>query len=451
MPGSDPALERDALVALTLAEGDEWIAMREVYEPKLFRLPQHRAAAEAIGELRNGSGKPVEPRSVAALLERAGNVAAARTFQNVIRRGRAIGDGVAVMRLLAAEAQRYRAGILDAVAIFAPLPPVRWLCQGLDLAPGAPALFAGYGYSGKTVAAQEFALAVATGTPAWGRFPVRQGRVLHVDYEQGSYLTRLRYQRLARARGAGLRELGGRLEVEPLPPWYLDAGDAYEQLVRRCEGLDLVIVDSFRAACPHTDENSSDARVPLDVLGRVSEATGAVAVALHHARKPTKDDRGGAKTSIRGSGALFDACGTVLVFASEKGKAATVSQEKARITGRPAADFGLWIEDVEVDGDPVGGLRVSAIDADADGSPKKSDEEKFAAMKTKLLEILRREGAIVGSLDSIQARVKARRVDVRAALNELVLAGLVQRSGSYHQPRFTAVGSELPLGTDPAR
>jgi len=436
MPSSDAALERDALVAIALADGEEWTAMREVYEPRFFRLPHHRAAAEAMGELRNGTGKPIDPRSVAGVLERAGNVAAARTFQAVIRRGRPVGDGLAVLRLLATESQRHRAGILDATAIFAPLPPVRWLCQALDLAPGAPALFAGYGYSGKTVAAQEFALAVATGTPAWGRFPVRQGRVLHIDYEQGSYLTRLRYQRLARARGVDPASLAGRLEVEPLPAWYLDGGDAYEQLVRRCEGVDLVIVDSFRAACPRTDENSSDARVPLDVLGRISEATGAAPLALHHARKPTKDAQGGARMSVRGSGALYDACGTVLVFAGEKGKAVTVSHEKARITGRPCADFGLWIEDVEVDRDPVGGLRVAAVDAGGGATPDEAASATFTRVKGRVVE-LAGFGPIHGGAAYVRSKIGGRRDDVYEALRELVRTGALLKGGSYREPVFS--------------
>ena len=180
--------------------------------------------------------------------------------------------------------------VLSVSEIFAPLPPVSWVCQALDMAPGAPVLVAGYGYSGKTVTVQDFALATASGSLAWGRFPVREGRVLHLDYEQGSYLTRLRYQRLADARGLDPRSIEGRLVVRPFPPWYLDA-ETDDFLAGLVDGFDLVIVDSFRAACPGTEENSSDARVPLDRLTRLSERTGALSIVLHHARKPSQDPR----------------------------------------------------------------------------------------------------------------------------------------------------------------
>src|SRR5687768_17999122 len=42
---------------------------------------------------------------------------------------------------------------------------------------------------------------IATGTRVFGMHPVRQGRVMHLDYEQGRRLTRTRYQRLAAALG----------------------------------------------------------------------------------------------------------------------------------------------------------------------------------------------------------------------------------------------------------
>lgn len=103
MPGNAVALERDALVALALADPDEWVAMRELYEPGIFG-PQLRAAAEAIVALRH-EGSEVNPRSVSSVLERAGNLAAARAFQGVIAQARVIGDGVAVLRLLADQAK----------------------------------------------------------------------------------------------------------------------------------------------------------------------------------------------------------------------------------------------------------------------------------------------------------------------------------------------------------
>lgn len=330
--------------------------------------------------------------------------------------------------------------LLSVSDIFAPLPPINWLLEALDVAPGAPLLVAGYGFSGKTVSLQDLALAVATGTRAWGTFPVRAGRVLHVDYEQGSYLTRMRYQRLARARGLDPADLDGRLAVAPMPGWYLD-GDPADHLERLCDGFDLAIVDSFRAACPRTDENSSDARVPLDRLNRISEKTGVTFAVIHHARKPSRDSAGGARMSVRGSGALYDACGSVVIFAGEKGDPITVSHEKARITGRTHEDFRLQVEDVELDGDPTAGLRVAYLDAPATPA-KQTASDRFGEVKERVLALIRDEGPIVGGVKVVRARLGARNDDVSAAVTELETAGAIRVDRTnYHKPVMTSVGN----------
>ncbi|MBK8943133.1 MAG: AAA family ATPase [Polyangiaceae bacterium] len=186
--------------------------------------------------------------------------------------------------------------LADVDALFAPLPPVPWLVQSLDMCPGAPTLFAGYGFSGKTIAAQSLALSVAAGGPVWGSVSLaRRGRVIHVDYEQGLRLTAERYQRLARARDITADELRGRLAVAALPAMHLSAAGAIDAYSRACEGAALLIVDSLRACAPDLDENSSEVRRLLDALLAVSERTGVVPLVIHHARKPRDDDGGGSQ------------------------------------------------------------------------------------------------------------------------------------------------------------
>lgn len=448
-----------------------------------FYLPAHQRVFGACAELA-AAGKPVDPVLVNHRLDSLGLLGAAVPKElvfglargvgvtgNVVHYARVVEGHAATRRLLQAAGRLVEHGgepdvargqvlsdlrgalelvdtgapgasktrLLSVADIFAPLPPVPWLCQALDMAPGAPLLVAGYGFSGKTVSAQDLALAVATGSPAWGRFPVRAGRVLHVDYEQGAHLTRSRYQRLAAARGVDPRSLEGRLVLAPMPGWYLD-GDAGDELARLAEGFDLVVVDSFRAACPHTDENSSDARVPLDHLTRISEDTGATWVVIHHARKPSQNATGGARMSVRGSGALFDACGSVLVFAAEKGEPVAVEHEKARISGRPHPAFQLWIEDVEVDGNPTGGLRVSAMSSPPPA--QQSGSERLLAMEERVLAFVAGQGGTAGGLNIITKHLGARKVDVKDAVAELVRTGRLHRGGTYHEPSFSLTGTD---------
>lgn len=326
---------------------------------------------------------------------------------------------------------------LSGADIFEPLPPVPWLCQPLDLAPGAPFLVSGFGFCGKTLTLQDLALAVATGTLAWGRFPVRQGRVLHLDYEQGAYLTRSRYQRLAAARGIDPREIEGRLVVAPMPSWYLD-GDTADVLGRLADDYDLVLIDSFRAACPTTDENSSEARVHLDRLTRISDATGTTFGVIHHSRKPSQNATGGARMSIRGSGALYDACGSVFVFAAEKGEPITVEHEKARISGRPHDTFQLVIEDVEGPGGPRDGLRVSALNSTP--PDRLSAPQRLQALQDRILAAIEANGS-TGGVNVLSRQLEARRADVGAAVEELLRTRRIENAGTKQSPSFRLAGT----------
>lgn len=249
---------------------------------------------------------------------------------------------------------------LRAPEIFAPLPPLSWTVPLVALAPGRVSMVAGYGYSGKTISVQSLALSVAAGLPVWGHMECKPGSVLHFDFEQGHWLTCRRYQRLAHAMGIEAPEELP-LEVLVLPELRL-VPEAESTWARYCDGQTLIIIDSYRVAASHVDENSSQAREPLDMCSRLSHTTGATILVLHHARKTSKDAAGGVLQSIRGSSGLFDALGSCLVFVGEKGDPPVVHHEKNGITGKTCEPFALKIEDIPSEDDPEAGVLVSMID-----------------------------------------------------------------------------------------
>ena len=202
-------------------------------------------------------------------------------------------------------------------------------------------MFAGYGYSKKTLAAQSIEVSCAAGCSVFGVYRAETCRVLHLDYEQGRRLTFERYQRLARAAGVDGRSLGDRLRVAVFPSLYLDSLGAEDVFARVFEGYGLVVIDSLRASAPSADENSSDVRRLIDILNRASDKTGATPILLHHARKPNDQTKGGARMSIRGSSAIFDAVQSMFVFEGEKGQPTVVHHEKERLTGVELPDFDL--------------------------------------------------------------------------------------------------------------
>lgn len=335
--------------------------------------------------------------------------------------------------------------VLSAADIFAPLPPINHVIAALDLCAGAPALWAGYGYSKKTLTAQSAALDIAAGTgKVWDCFAAPQGRVLHIDFEQGNRLTRERYQRLAVPRMVGPADLSDRLALVVMPDLYLDRPQTEEALARLVDGFSLVIVDSLRAAAPSVEENSSDARQPLDMLTRISERTGAAFVVIHHARKPNQSQAGGAKYSIRGSGALFDAAGSVLVFEGEKNQPVRVTHEKARSSGILTDDFQVDVADVPDGANPRAGLLVTA---QAASSRAEADEQQARARLETKLEKLRAEirelfkaSPEQGGADEIAARLRRSVTDVRGLIKVMVADGELETLGSTRNRRHRWVG-----------
>jgi hypothetical protein len=317
--------------------------------------------------------------------------------------------------------------------IFAALPPIHWLCAGLRLAGGhGVACFAGYGYSGKTVAAQSIALSVAAGQDVFGAFRSRTGRVLHLDYEQGARVTRERYQRLARAMGVWLPDIADRLRLAVFPSVYLDSPDAPDVFARALEGFDLVIVDALRGAAPTVDENSSDVRRVLDLLSRQSERVGALPLALVHARKPPagakRDDApaADARFAIRGSSAIFDACSNVFVLGGAKGEPVRVDHEKDRLFGTLLEDFGIRIEDVEgvneSNGlkDPRWGLRVVHLNREQFDARSATGDSPLLKNMERIEAWLRGQGgSFAGNKGALCGAIGMQRTGFFAALSRL--------------------------------
>lgn len=176
--------------------------------------------------------------------------------------------------------------------------PPNWLVPRLGLAPGRYAGLGGYASAGKTWFAQGLVLAVAQGTPFCG-LDVRQGRALHIDHEQGSDMTRERYQLLGF--DGGTEDLA----YVSFPAWRLSGENGKQLLARLARGRALIVIDSLRASVGG-DENSSELRQWLDGVSEISEKTQCTILVLHHAKKGSDGDD---IYKARGTGAIMDAAG----------------------------------------------------------------------------------------------------------------------------------------------
>ncbi len=324
---------------------------------------------------------------------------------------------------------------LTTADIFAPLPPTPWAVEGLQLAPGRPGAFVGFGSSMKSLSAQSAALSMATGQAVWGEFAVpRPLNVRHIDMEQGKFATRKRYQRLAIGQGLDWDAIDGRLQLACHPRFSLADKNAEEVLAKVSADADVVLLDSLRALLPGVDENSSEVRVYIDRLTRVSEAEGVVFILIHHSPKPSKE-RTDKRAFMRGSGGIYDGCGSVFLISGSGQDDRTVDHIKppAEAEGGEVETFGLRVEDVEDDGNPRAGVRVRYLPAEAleaVAKAKESPTDAFNKMKSEALAFVRDSGS-ARSRNAIAARLTGNRTKLLQAIRELLEDGeLVEAGGA---------------------
>lgn len=186
------------------------------------------------------------------------------------------------------------------VAHVAPRPAGQaWLVEQL-FGLGAVGFAAGAPKLGKTWVCCELALAVATGTPALGRFAVpRAGNVLFYGAEDDQPSLRARFEGIARARG---------LRLEDAPLFLLDVAalrldDAKDVVRLRATVAQqkpvLVVLDPF-VRISRADENSaSEVSAVLGELRAIQREFGTAILVAHHMRKSASGHRG---YQLRGSG-----------------------------------------------------------------------------------------------------------------------------------------------------
>jgi hypothetical protein len=189
------------------------------------------------------------------------------------------------------------------------------------------------------------------------------------------------------------------------------------------------------------DENSKEIGVALLMLARVSEATGATIIVLHHNRKPQKDQIGGAKMAISGSSSIPGGSESIFVMSADKGGPIVVEHERTPL-GKKLATFGLRIEDVGEGNDPRSGLRVVHMEGE---QLSREDEASKAARVQR--DVARAVDAILTTLRKGGGGFKGSRKDLRAvsgvgevpfshALASLLTSGDVLKRGTYHEPEW---------------
>jgi len=319
---------------------------------------------------------------------------------------------------------------LETDAVFgAPWHDVPLMCPGLDLGPGRPCGLIGAPGAGKNDTAQAIGLAVATGLPALGLFPVRRGRVLHLTWDMGARGTALRYRKLAAGMGLTRADLAGQLTLCAHPAITLVGAERaiVGAFAARFEGYELVIVDNARAATPGVPENESEFGEYVNRLGRAAERTGSTVLYLHHAGK---GERSGIDAA-RGSSAIVGASGAVWTISGRGAEPRKLTHERAH-----EMSDGLR--------PPVWLTRAAAPHTDIDLGPHVpwrlvgSLEEPASPGEDATSAVLAAVRAAPGSSASeIAASARKRKADVLAVLAGLTARGIVSARSDGKAQKFS--------------
>lgn len=270
---------------------------------------------------------------------------------------------------------------MDAVDLLrVEFPPCQWLVTGL-ITKGGTTVAAGEPKAGiKTWMLIELAVAIATGTKAFGEFFAEYGRVAIFFAEDQAQSVRNRIR--ATLAGAGRLIAPGQLLLQPRGE-FIDVlkDDDMAWLVasvRRLGHIDLLVLDPLRDIHSGEEDKSDSMREVMRRIRLLGELLGCTVACSHHVPKQTKDTAGRRPgQNLRGSSAIHGSIDSGLYIQPGEGDgtneftATVISQVK---NARSAGAFGL---ELAIEDDPNGeAVNVRWIHSSEPPSAKKDSKSE---------------------------------------------------------------------------
>lgn len=294
-------------------------------------------------------------------------------------------------------------------------PEHRWLIQDL-WATGGVGIIGGEPKTCKSFLALGMGVAVASGQPCLGCFPVpHPGRVLLYAAEDALHVVRDRLEGIADHHGLDLTELD--VWVITATTVRLDAEDHRHQLVDTVATLEpaLLILDPF-VRLHRVDENVSSAVAPLLAFLRQLQRTHGCAVALvHHTRKNPGSARAG--QTLRGSSELH-AWGDSNLYIRRRKNGLSLSIEHRAHPSVPDLALALYSDDSS--------MALVVLDEPESPNPPSGDPDP-PPPRERILEALRQLGRPT-HLRDLRRRCRIRNATICQVLNELEAEGCVERT-----------------------
>ncbi len=331
-------------------------------------------------------------------------------------------------------------------------PATVWLVNGLITA-GGIAVIATEPKAAKTWAATEVALAVSTGTKAFGHYETTKGPVAYFYAEDIGQSIRNRLRALAKARGIDPRVAAENLHVEPRGS-YIDLTKPTDialivASVRKIGTISLLVLDPLRDI--HTgEENSADSMAPvmkhLKILSNILSCT---VLFIHHSNKGNGDGkrnkRGGGR--MRGSNVIWGSLDSALYFdgLSGNGENQFTNTVESQVKGAKSSGYFNLTLDI------IDGLDGTAIDARWSVTKDVTSIKTVDTLEMKINEIIDTLGVNMKPLgtNDLVTRCKGSKTTVVAATLEAEKRGLITHPpGRAHGYVLTEAGKRFFAGQE---
>ena len=155
---------------------------------------------------------------------------------------------------------------------------------------GCKMIISGSSKAGKTWSLINLAIAASNGMP-WLGMPVRQSKVLYLDFELKKFFGTDRIKRVAKATFNGEIKPNHHLDYWPLRGHRAELLDLLTKIRAEKREYDLIILDPYYKLATGIDEN--DAKAVGEIVNLIedfSEETGAAIVFAHHFSKGNKSE-----------------------------------------------------------------------------------------------------------------------------------------------------------------
>ncbi|MBI1949351.1 MAG: AAA family ATPase [Deltaproteobacteria bacterium] len=313
-------------------------------------------------------------------------------------------------------------------------PSTPWLVRGL-LTDRAVFAVAGEPKTAKTWASLEIAMALGTGTPAFGELEAVGGprSVALFMVEDDAQSTRNRLRALATSRGLAPEVACARLHVENLAALDVRNPEHLARLVASVwaipEPVAAVVLDPLRDVHTAEENSSTEMAEVMRALRALRTVLGCAVVFVHHSHKAGAEGKGRRPGQrMRGSSAIHGAVDGGLYLLDLTGNLETEWVMKAQAEVKRARSAGFFSLTLTVEDDANGEAVAARWTFDRSGAGARGCQLQTAADRIEAVAGVLRAADCPLGVREIEKRLNVRHGEVTGPLKDLEREGKTRRT-----------------------